>query len=494
MAFASISASAVGNTLQELLVAPDIQAGDEPSYQLCKALYLYHALGQKMVEAPTRLAQSQKREISVPGAPGDHLVKAFESKWKELGVDKVIFNAMRQSRMYGVSTLALFAMGRDGKVTPPETPLELEKLRDQVVAFNVYDPLNTAGSLVLNQNPLSADFQKAEGFATCGQRFHPSRGVTVMNEEPIYLAYTTSAFGFVGRSVYQRALLPLKSFVQTMRTDDLISLKAGVIIAKIKQAGAIINERMQRMFGLKRDVVREAVLGNVISISSADNESIETLNMQNLDGAYGMARTNILKNIATAADMPAQLIENETMVSGFGEGTEDAKNIAKYVDRHREEMEPLYSWFDKIVMYLAWTPEFFETLQDMFPDAYGASNFEAEFTRWRNSFTSKWPSLLVEPDSEKAKAAKVKLEGVISALQNLGPMLDPFGKAKLVQWAVDEINSIDFLFSSRFELDFDALLSWTEEQMEKMEKLEAQAPQGGGDDELTKPRPALTSV
>jgi len=33
--------------------------------------------------------------------------------------------------------------------------------------------------------------------------------------------YTQAAFGFVGRSVYQRPLYPLKSFVQTMITDDL---------------------------------------------------------------------------------------------------------------------------------------------------------------------------------------------------------------------------------------------------------------------------------
>ena len=34
--------------------------------------------------------------------------------------------------------------------------------------------------------------------------------------------------------------------------------------------------------------------------------------MQNIDGAYGMARQNILENIATSADMPAILLKQET--------------------------------------------------------------------------------------------------------------------------------------------------------------------------------------
>ena len=41
-----------------------------------------------------------------------------------------------------------------------------------------------------------------------GQQYHPSRARICLNEMPVYLGYTNSAFGYVGRSVYQRALFP----------------------------------------------------------------------------------------------------------------------------------------------------------------------------------------------------------------------------------------------------------------------------------------------
>ena len=57
------------------------------------------------------------------------------------------------------------------------------------------------------------------------------------------------------------------------------------------------------------------------------------------------------------AGMPAILINQETFAEGFGEGTEDARAIAQWVDGVRIELNPLYKWFDEIVMRRAWNPE-----------------------------------------------------------------------------------------------------------------------------------------
>ena len=447
MAEVIAAGASLGNTLSDLLLAPDIEPGADPSYQLCKAIYLYHPLGRKMAEAPTILAQSQAREVVVDDAPSDRVVQRFRDVWDSLGCDKHIFNVVRQSRIYGIASIAALVGEED-----PAEPMGWEDLASKEVGFNVLDPLNTAGSLVLNQDPNAPDFQKHAGIRVFGKKYHRSREVTLLNEEPIYIAFTSSAFGFVGRSVYQRALFPLKSFVQTMITDDLISLKVGVLVAKVKNAGSIVNQAMKTFVGLKRDVVKEAQVGNVISVGP--DEAIESIDMQNLDGPFELARKNILKNIATAADMPAALLENETMVSGFGEGTEDAKNIAKFVDRHRQEIDPVYAWFDRIAMRKAWTEEFYETIRHDFPEEYKDVPYQTAFVRWQNSFKAKWPSLLTEPDSERAKTEKVKLEGVVSVIQVLGAMLDPENKARLVQWAVDEVNESELLFAT--DLDFDA--------------------------------------
>ena len=452
-----INGSWCGNALTELLVAPDIMPGDQPSYETCKTIWLYHPLGNKMVQAPIEMAQSQKREISIPKSPEDRVKKAFEDQWEADACDETILNVMATARAYGIASVALVSE----KMAPSE-PVDWKKLADIPVSFPVFDPLNTAGSLVLDQDPNSIDFMKVTTIAVSGQPYHRSRTVTMMNERPVYIAYTSSAFGFVGRSVFQRALFPLKSFVQSMITDDLVTKKAGVFIAMLKSAGAIIDKIMQASAGLKRLFVKEATNGNVISIGA--DEKIETLNMQNIDGAAGMARKNILENIAVSADMPAKLLNSETFAEGFGEGTEDAKQVARYVDRLRRQMNPLYNFFDKITQRRAWNKEFYAAIQKEFPAEYGSMSFEDAFYQWTTSFSAVWPNLLTEPDSEKVETDKVKLDAVLEAIEIFGPMMDPENKATLVGWAQDIINENKHMFQTPLLLDLKALADYVPPQ------------------------------
>ena len=451
-----VSGSGLGNSLSELLTAPDIEPGDPPSYQICKTIWLYHPLGKKMVEAPITMAQSQEREIAVPDSPEDIVVDQFKREWAALKCDDLAAQLCGVARAYGIGSLALKC-----KEVPDNQPIDMKKLANLDISFSVFDPLNTAGSLVLNQDPNSIDFMKVTAISVSGVPYHRSRTVTIMNERPIYIAYTSSAFGFVGRSVFQRALFPLKSFVQSMVTDDLITKKAGVFIATLKTAGAIINNIMQQVAGLKRLFVQQATNGNVISIG--EGEKIETLNMQNIDGAYGMARQNILENIATAADMPAILLKQETFAEGFGEGTEDAKLVAQFVARYRREIGPVYDFLDGIVMWRAWNPEFYKTVQRAHPE-YAEVPYEQAFYRWKNSFTAQWPNLLTEPESEKVKTDDVKLKAIIAVIQVFGPMLDPENKATLFMWAQDNFNENELMFPNPLELDFQALLDYVPPQ------------------------------
>lgn len=430
-------------------MADDIEPGSDASYQICKQIYLFHPLGAKMAEAPVSMAQSQQRIVTVNGPEG--LVRrAFLDEWKKLDVDRLIFNVMSLSRIYGLGSVALLILG-----VSPEKPVDYAKLHEQTIAFNVFDPLNTAGSLVLNQDPNAFDFLKSDNIVVSGTTYHRSRAFTKMNEQPIYIGYTQSAFGYVGRSVYQRALFPLKSFVQTMITDDMVTRKSGVLIAKIKQPGSIINNMMAMIGAQKRNLLKEAKTDNVLQIDI--EESIESLNMQNVNNAMTTSRENILKNIATAADMPAQLLNQETMAEGFGEGSEDAKLIARYVDRLRIDMQSLYEWFDRIVQYRAWSPSFYKTIQTNFPDQYASMSYEEAFYDWRNSFVAEWPSLLTEPDSEKIKVDDTKLKAIIGLLGALLPLLDPDNRATTVQWAADNFNELELLFTSPLLLDYEAL-------------------------------------
>lgn len=472
MASWTLNGSSLGNELDQLLTCADIVPGDQPSYQICKTIYAWHPLGAKMVDAPITMAQAQQRKIAIPKGPEEVLQEAFLRQWEKDKVDYHISNTMRLSRIYGISSQALLIDGVDS-----DKPMPYKDLWNKDIGFNQFDPLNTAGSLVLNQQPNAIDFQKTTQIRVNNEVYHRSRSCVVMNEAPLYIEWTTSSFGFVGRSVYQRALFPLKSFIWTLKTDELIARKAGVFIAKIKPAGSIVSNIQNLITGFKRAILKEAKVDDVISIHP--EEDITTLNMQNIDGAYTLSRTNILKNIATAADMPAKLLENETMVSGFGEGVEDAKNIARYIDRIRISMQPLYAWHDKINQYRAWNPDFYKTVQQQFPEEYGDVPYTQAFYDWTNSYEAEWPSLLIEPASEKIQVDDVKLKAVIMLLEVMLPTLDPQNQVNLVQWAADNFNQLKLMFGSPLDLDMDMLAQFLAEQKQNMDQQQEQQMQMG---------------
>ena len=254
----------LGNNLHDMLASADIQPGDNVSYQLCKTIYVYHPMGKRIVDAPIEMAMSKPRTISVPDSPEDLVTEAFVRTWSLMNCDYYIAMTQRHKRIYGIATLSydvdainpatITIENPDGDkfkradVIPPEMLSAIDPI------FHVFDPLNTAGSLVLNQNPRESDFMRPMQPMVSGERIAPSRCVVVMNEDPIYLEFTASAFGFVGRSVYQRALYPLKSYIQSMVTDNLVQEKAGVLVLMMKQAGSIVDSVMKKAAKLKADL------------------------------------------------------------------------------------------------------------------------------------------------------------------------------------------------------------------------------------------------
>lgn len=466
--------TALGNSLEEIFLAGDIVPGDPVSYNICKSIFLYHPLGFKMVCGPLQLAMASGREITVSSAPSERVAETFLQQWEEINADAYIFQGMAMSRVYGISSVAILVDGLEASAA-----LDLWSLPDANIGFNVYDPLNTSGSLVLNQQPLSMDFMKVREIAVQGQDFHRSRAITLQNEFPIYIAWNPAAFGFVGRSVYQRAFYPLKSYLKTLITDDMIETKVGVLVAKIKQQGAIANAVMKAGAAFKRNVVKEAETGNTINITP--EEDVTSLNLQNMDAPHALARRNILENIATAADMPIKVLAQEAFVEGFGEGVEDARAVARFVDRERIKAQPLYRWFDKICMHRAWSPAFYEGMQKDFPQTYGGVKYKDAFYRWANSFAADWPAVLEEPESEQAKLEDVKLKAVIALIQVFEPVLDAENKLALYEWACDNIATSKVIFSAPLELDFEQLAEHLDEMEEQQQQQQEMAMQGGGE-------------
>ena len=243
----------LGSQLERLLTCPDLAPGSPVTYQICKEVYLYHPLGAKLADTPIKLAMSQERIISVSGH-SEEVSEAFVKTRKEMECDRYIFSTCSQSRIYGLTSCIFGVPG-----IAPNEPISPEQVGEaEEIYFNVVDPLNTSGSISIAQDPNDPGYQQYKEVIVNGLAYHPSRSCVVFNEQPIYIAYSDSAFGYVGRSVYQRILFPLKSFIQTMLTDDMISQKAGVIIAKIEPSGSIADAISAMWQGIKRSFVKIA--------------------------------------------------------------------------------------------------------------------------------------------------------------------------------------------------------------------------------------------
>lgn len=446
---------AIGSCSPELITlldSDDIQPGMSAGYETCKTIYLFHPLGGKMVDRPIKMAMNESRTVHISQAYGieQRLRDAFEREWKALGADKHIANAARISRIYGVSAIAMLVDNQESS-----SAVDYRTLYKHNVTFNILDPLNTAGSIVLNQDPNAQDFQRVDGIRVAGKPYHKSRCVVQQNEDPIYLAYNSAAFGFTGRSVYQRALFPLKSFIQTMRTDDMVSVKGGLLVTKIQGPSSVVNNMMQKLSGIKRMMLKRGKTGEVLQIGA--NDSIESIDLSNLEKPLDSSRNHILENIAAAADMPAIILNSETFAQGFGEGTEDARSVAVYIDNIREWLEPLYDYFIRICQYRAWSIEFFQSLRADFPDL--KNTYSLYFSSWINNFEYRWPSSLKEPESEKVKVDEIRFKAIVSMLEVLLPQVntDDENRSLLIEWAQTNANANESLFPQRLDLDIDSL-------------------------------------
>ena len=453
-AWLSLYGSMLGSQLLSILEMEAIDPGSEPGYQAAKLIYANHPLGARMVDGPLQMAMSQQRLIEVADAPEEELVRAFKKEWKRIGAigaDNIIYRAVQLSQIYGIATLAV-NYSDDGK-TPadPAEPLPMDKLHELDLYFNFYDPLNTAGSLVLNQDPAAVDFMHPKKVQVGGQTWSNTKTLVLMHEQPIWIQWTNSAFGFVGRSVYQRAFYPLKSFLISMLADQMIQDKLGLLVYKAKSPGSMIDMAARAFKAMQRTAIQGARTNNVLSIG--ESESLESLNLEHVSTAGEYSRNNILKNIATASGRPASFLNQDTLAEGFGEGSEDAKQIVRFIDRIRIEMEPAYNFMDQLVMRRAWNPQFYQSIQQKFPERYRKIKYKTALLEWMDNFTPKWPNLLSEPDSEKAKSSQLKIESADKIAKTLLAIADPETKGVIAEWLAEAVNSQKDFYTTPLEID-----------------------------------------
>lgn len=134
--------------------------------------------------------------------------------------------------------------------------------------------------------------------------------------------------------------------------------------------------------------------------------------------------------------------------------------VVQHIDNVREELEPAFEFFDRIVQHRAWNPEFYAALQSEIPELAGKS-YAAWFYEVRDLFEVEWPSLLQEPKFETVKRNAEKLKAMTEVLKVLLVALDPENKARLVDWFCQAVNDMPEIFSGELDFDPEALAEYT---------------------------------
>lgn len=445
--------SGLSSQLSKILDSEEIQPGTDVGYELCKLLWQYHPLGGKLVEKPISMAMCKQRQYSVDTDPDERVVRRFQEVWERMEVNEKIKNFFFVSRCYGAAAIGVGTTSVSCKDELPGFGLT-----EDDVYINVWDPLNAAGSMITDQNPNSPFFQEPKKTLKInGKSWHPSRTLKVFNGTPIYLEYQNSTFGFTGRSVFQRVLYPMKSYIGTMTANDMVSQKAGVLVAKTAQNGSVLSGIMAAATKVKREIIKIARNGGVISVGDKDN--VESLNLQNIDGALNASRDNIISDIASGSDVPSILIKEEAFSKGWGEGSEDSKAVSQYIDGVRQQIEPVMDYFEKLVQYIAWSEDFFNSLKNDFPDII-TDDYQTTFFMWRREFTAKWQELVEEsPDKRRESDSKV-IQQATALYTALSQNLDPENRATAADWLTSIVNATQTYGDVPLIIDKEALANY----------------------------------
>jgi len=441
-----ISASGQHNSLRDLMQSNELQVGDLASYQICKTIFAYHPIGSKFATLPVDMAFSKPRGITLSDHP--KIVKErFETTYEKLGVWSKIKQALILSRVYGMSSVMI---GQYGKGL--DEALDVTTIKTNPLFFNVLDPLNTAGSLINNQDPLSGRFLSVSGVQVMGKPVHASRCFIKNNgeEQPLYLQWSQSAFCYGGRSVYQRALPLLKQYLKSIQVDEYLLDKVGALVVKSGEPQGVydsftgtmsklIREMVKSLRGISTDAATGEVTGGVLSMGKDD--TVETLSLIHTNDVADGVRRRLLANLAATDGMPTTLLSDDPFATGHADGTEDRKKEAEYLEGIQSDAKELVDWLDGFVMRMAWDDEFLQQVKNDYPQ-YSNMSLNTIFYQFKNSFDWKFQPLIIEPEEIKVKNQTGKIANVAAVVGMLSGQVDDDSKSEILSWSAKMINDI----------------------------------------------------
>ncbi len=167
-----------------------------------------------------------------------------------------------------------------------------------------------------------------------------------------------------GAAFGQRALHPLKSFIQPC-ADDMVTIKAGVRWWRSSNRPAlIVNNMMQKMSGIKRWMLKR---GNGDVLQVGNTTKFESLDMQNPKIAWIPPAITFWRILRRRQTCPRSLLQRRRLRADLAKVPRVQKAVAQYINDIAQDLQPLqYDFCSHRSVTSAWSPESFRGAEKRF--------------------------------------------------------------------------------------------------------------------------------
>lgn len=383
------------------------------SYSECQDIFRFWPLGKRIIEALPNFAMSSPRTFSFGGDAPEDLAKRFEEVCLDVALDKMIRRTAVYARIYGMASM--FIASKDENISA-DAPLSYKHASKGFV-FNPLDPLSMGGSVSVELDPLSPNFQQPIAIRVKGKSVHPKRMCVIYNDIPLYLKFNPSSFAFTGQSVFQNMTLLIRSLNRSLIALQRAATKGGSIVRTTKEVAH--NSGISQAALIKNnEMIRNMENDGIAAISAG-----EQVTFFDISGVQGIEQiVNQINSLfmMALADTPSGILLDKNLSFGLNDGTEDMKAILMAAEHFREVMlRPLYNFADEYLLSLAFNEAWLTDYMEKYPHLYRGKHVEEVFELIRQEYEFSFGELYPLNAKEKEEVSSLKLDN-LAKLKELG--------------------------------------------------------------------------
>ena len=379
------------------------------SYEECRDIYRFWPLGKRVASALPNFAMSAGRKFIIKDAPPE-VIDKLEKTAQDMGIEQIVNNTCIYARIYGLAFIYLA-----NKNTPDKPFLYKDILEPH--NFNILDPLAMGGSVRIDIDPTSPNFNKPVDYRIKGNLVHSKRIFYCTNDIPLYYKWNPSSYSWSGPSIYQNMTLLIRSWNRSIIAIQRMATKAASIIVKRKDISydsGISLKALKYNLEMIRNMENDGIAGIRVG------EEIEFFQLT------GIAEIDVIINKLHSAlmmalnDTPSGILLDKNLAQSMSDGDNDMKAIIIAVDKFRKDtLTPIYNFLDKFMLYKAFDSGFIKNIIKQYPDLYEGMGVNMIRETWMGNYSFEYNNIYPLSDNEMADTQSKHLDNM-TKIKDLG--------------------------------------------------------------------------